>query len=153
MLTDYRIPEKHADLFRRLAQSSFRSKFRLTQTDRAYLEAKGPEIIKSHAADFINSRIAPAVPRNDGKQTPLRGHPVFKAQHATAACCRGCIAKWHGIEKGRLLSLAEQQYLVDVIMAWLDMQTKKGYMLTLISCTVLLMRLALTVPSAFISQL
>ncbi len=29
-----------------------------------------------------------AEPRNDGKQTPFRGHPVFTAQHATATCCR-----------------------------------------------------------------
>ena len=124
MATDQRSAEEHADLFRRLAQSSFRSKFKLTQADCAYIEAKGPETIKSHAADFIATRIAPADPRNDGKQTPMRGHPVFKAQHATATCCRGCIAKLHGIEKGRELSPAEQQYLVGVIMAWLDRQIK-----------------------------
>jgi hypothetical protein len=126
MATDHGMAEEHADLFRRLGRSSFRSKFKLTQADYAYLEAKGPEAIKSHAANFIASRIAPAEPRNDGKQTPLRGHPVFKAQHATAACCRGCITKWHGIEKGRQLSPAEQQYLVDVVMAWLDRQIKKA---------------------------
>jgi len=126
MTPDQSRTKGHAALFRRLAQSSFRSKFQLTQADSDYLEAKGLQAVKSHAADFIVIRIAPAEPRNDGRQTPLRGHPVFKAQHATATCCRGCIAKWHGIEKGRPLSLAEQQYLVDVIMAWLDRQTKKG---------------------------
>jgi hypothetical protein len=126
MATEHLSAGQQADLFSRLAQSSFRSKFKLTQADSAYLEAKGPETIKSHAADFIASRIAPADPRNDGKQTPLSGHPVFKAQHATATCCRGCIAKWHGIEKGGQLSPAEQQYLVDVIIAWLDRHIKKG---------------------------
>jgi exodeoxyribonuclease V alpha subunit len=123
MPTDHRIVQDHAGLFRRLSQSSFRSKFKLTQADTAYLEAKGLETIKNHAADFINSRIAPAGPRNDGQQTPMRGHPVFKAQHATATCCRGCIAKWHGITKGRELSAEEQRYLVTIIIAWIEMQT------------------------------
>jgi len=123
MTTDHIIAQDHADLFRRLSRSSFRSKFKLTQADTAYLEAKGRETIKNHAADFINSRIAPAGPRNDGKQTPMRGHPVFKAQHATATCCRGCIAKWHGMAQGRELSAQEQGYLVSIIMAWIDLQT------------------------------
>jgi len=123
MSTDHRSSQEHAGLFRRLAQSSFRSKFKLSQADSAYIAAKGIETIKSHAADFIAGRIAPAQPRNDGKQTPMRGHPVFKAQHATATCCRGCIAKWHGITKGRELSAEEQRYLVTIIIAWIEMQT------------------------------
>ncbi|MBN2108560.1 MAG: DUF4186 domain-containing protein [Deltaproteobacteria bacterium] len=122
MPTDHRSAQEHADLFRRLSRSSFRSKFKLTRADTAYLETKGLETIKSHAADFIKSRIAPAGPRNDGKQTPMRGHPVFTAQHATATCCRGCIAKWHGIAQGRELSAEEQRYLVSIIMAWIERQ-------------------------------
>jgi hypothetical protein len=74
-----------------LKKSSFRSKFNLTEKDRQYIDNKGIEIIKKHANDFITSRIAPPIPKNDGKQTPMRGHPVFTAQHATATCCRGCI--------------------------------------------------------------
>jgi hypothetical protein len=42
--------------------------------------------------------------KNDGKQTPMKGQPVFIAQHATTTRCRGCISKWHGIEKSRALS-------------------------------------------------
>ena len=42
------------------------------------------ETIRQHARDFIAKREAPAVIPNDGKQTPMRGHPVFIAQHATA---------------------------------------------------------------------
>ncbi len=33
------------------------------------------------------------------RQTPFRGHPVFIAQHATATCCRECLAKWHRIPR------------------------------------------------------
>ena len=91
-------------LFARLARSTFRSRFRLGVKERQYCLDKGPEIIDQHAADFIRQRLAPAEPMNDGKQTPMRGHPVFIAQHATATCCRGCLEKWHAIPHGRALS-------------------------------------------------
>jgi len=69
------------DLFERLSQSRFRSKFRLTTKEIVYLKEKGVDTIARHAADFIRKRLAPAVIPNDGKQTPMRGHPVFIAQH------------------------------------------------------------------------
>ena len=84
--------------------------------------AKGKAIVLEHAATFVAQRLAPAAPANDGKQTPMRGHPVFIAQHATATCCRGCLAKWHGIERGRELTPAEQAHVVATIARWLDGQ-------------------------------
>ena len=111
------------EIFEKLAKSDFRSRFKLKDKDRLYLEEKGFEKIKEHARDFISKRIAPAVIPNDGKQTPTKGHPVFTAQHATATCCRGCISKWHKFSKGRELSVAEQEYLVNIIMEWLRRQT------------------------------
>ena len=90
-----------------LKKSKFRSKFKLTQRDRDYIANKGLETIRDHTYQFINSRVAPAFPKNDGKQTPMKGHPVFIAQHGTATCCRKCIQKWHGIEKGRALNPEE----------------------------------------------
>lgn len=72
-----------------------------------------------HAADFIEKRLAPAAPANDGKQTPMRHHPVFIAQHATATCCRGCLAKWHGIEKGQALETKDKEYILEVLKTWL----------------------------------
>jgi hypothetical protein len=106
-------------LFERLAQSSFRSRFALGAADLRYLRDHGTLRVLQHAADFIATRLAPAHPVNDGKQTPMRGHPVFVAQHATATCCRGCLEKWHGIPRGRELTAAEQRYVVDVIARWL----------------------------------
>ena len=50
----------------------------------------------------------------------MRGHPVFIAQHATATCCRECIRKWHKLQPGRELSAIQQEYLVDVIMTWIE---------------------------------
>ena len=102
-----------------LKKSSFRSKFRLTQKDRDYIAGKGFETIRDHAYQFINTRVAPDFPKNDGKQTPMRGHPVFIAQHATATCCRGCLSKWHGIEKVRALNEKEIDFIVALIMGWI----------------------------------
>ncbi|KNC90423.1 DUF4186 domain-containing protein [Trabulsiella odontotermitis] len=109
-------------LFARLARSTFRSRFRLGPKERQYCWDKGPEVIDQHAAEFIASRLAPAQPKNDGKQTPMRGHPVFIAQHATATCCRGCLQKWHQIPQGIALNEEQQQYVVAVIHHWLVIQ-------------------------------
>jgi len=110
------------DIFDRLGRSAFRSRFRLGQKERAYAEAKGRDTIAAHARDFIAARLAPAHPRNDGRQTPMRGHPVFVAQHATACCCRSCLEKWHLIPPGRALSPDEQAQIVDLLMCWIDRQ-------------------------------
>ncbi len=110
------------EIFDRLSKSDFRKKFKLSQKDRLYLEQKGFDTIRSHAVDFIEKRIAPADIPNDGKQTPMRGHPVFTAQHATATCCRGCINKWHKFPKGVQLTKEQQKYLVDLIMEWIKRQ-------------------------------
>lgn len=106
-------------LFAKLAQSSFRAGFKLNTKDRAYLQQKGLSTILDHAEEFIQNRLAPAEIENDGKQTPMRGHPVFVAQHATACCCRGCLQKWHQIPQGRALTSAEQAYIVVVLERWL----------------------------------
>ncbi|WP_066531571.1 DUF4186 domain-containing protein [Sphingobium sp. EP60837] len=106
-------------LFSRLARSSFRSRFRLNTKDEAYLRERGIETVLVHAADFVGKRLAPAAPKNDGKQTPMRGHPVFIAQHATATCCRDCLSKWHAIPPGQELSAQQQTYVVGVIEHWL----------------------------------
>lgn len=109
-------------VFTELEKSPFRRRFRLGPKERAYLEAKGMATILDHARDFIARRLAPAEPQNDGKQTPMRGHPVFIAQHATATCCRGCLAAWHGIPKGHALTASEQAHAVAAIARWLGAQ-------------------------------
>ena len=112
------------DLFARLAQSEFRSKFHLSAKDKEYITQKGIATIRRHAEDFVRKRLAPAYIPNDGKQTPMRGHPIFIAQHATACCCRGCFMKWHHIPYGRELTAQEQQYAVAVLMEWISRQLK-----------------------------
>ena len=108
------------NLFQKLDASPFRSKFKLTEQEKTYIQQKGMDIVCRHAQDFVEQRLAPALPKNDGKQTPMRGHPIFKAQHATGCCCRGCLYKWHHIPQGRPLSPQEQDYIVEVLMAWIS---------------------------------
>jgi hypothetical protein len=107
------------DLFAGLAKSSFRSRFRLGLKERAYLAEKTLPVILEHGRQFVRERLAAAEPKNDGKQTPMRGHPIFIAQHATATCCRGCLQKWHRIPRGRELSEEEIEYVVAVLGRWL----------------------------------
>lgn len=109
-------------LFARLSASEFRMRFRLKSDDIDYIDSKGPAVISRHAADFVRRRLAPAFIPNDGRQTPMRGHPVFIAQHATGCCCRGCLARWHGIPAGRELTENEQRYVVAVLMEWIRRQ-------------------------------
>jgi hypothetical protein len=107
------------EVLARLSKSPFRRRFKLQQTDRAYLARKGLPAVLDHAREFIETRLAAANPVNDGKQTPFRGHPVFVAQHATATCCRGCLAKWHGLPRGKPLEGAQLRYVLAVIERWL----------------------------------
>ena len=107
------------EILDRLSRSKFRSSFKLKQKDIDYINQKGLETIESHARDFISKRIAPAFVGNDGKQTPMRGHPVFVAQHATATCCRKCVNKWHKFPVGTQLTQEQQDYIVKVIMEWI----------------------------------
>jgi hypothetical protein len=111
-------------LFYRLSKSRFRSRFRLGEKERDYLRDKGFSLIERHAREFVKKRLAPAVPHNDGRQTPMRNHPVFIAQHATATCCRKCLARWHDIKMGGELTEKQCDYIVSVIMHWLRTQVR-----------------------------
>lgn len=102
-----------------LSKSKFRSSFKLRKRELFYLNEKGFEVIEDHVNYFIRERLAKKDLLNDGKQTPMKGHPVFIAQHATATCCRGCLYKWHHIEKDRELTEKEIRFIVALIMEWI----------------------------------
>ena len=106
----------------KLSKSKFRSSFKLNNKLKEYAKEKGYNKIKEHAYDFINTRLKPEYIPNDGKQTPMKGHPVFIAQHACACCCRGCLEKWHHIPKGRKLTDKEVDYIVSLLMTWIKSQ-------------------------------
>jgi hypothetical protein len=77
------------------------------------------ETILQRGEKFIEERLDPADPPNDGKQTPMRNHPIFIAQHATATCCRGCLEKWHSIPDGHALTDEERAHIFAVLRRWL----------------------------------
>ena len=106
-----------------LQKSKFRNSFHLKEKDKIYVKEKGLDLVEKHAYDFIKTRLIKNNPK-DGKQTPMKGHPIFLAQHATGCCCRGCLEKWHHIPKGKELSAKEQSYIVSVLMEWLAHQEK-----------------------------
>lgn len=103
-----------------LAASDYRSRFRLTTADKSQLRIAGLEKVMKQAEEIVSRQIAPARPVNDGTQTPQKGHPVYVAQHATATCCRRCLAKWHEIPAGRALTKPEKDHVLAVLRQWLE---------------------------------
>ena len=92
------------------------------EPEKEYVLSRGIEILKLHATDFVKKRLAPADPKNDGRQTPLKGHPVFIAQHATGTSDRIRLEKFHGIKTGIELTEKEISYVVSVILRWIQEQ-------------------------------
>ena len=111
--------QRIAQVFERLAASSYRRRFLLSNAEKFKLKITGLPKILAQASDIIDRNIAPERPVNDGTQTPMKGHPVHIAQHATATCCRGCLEKWHGIPKGVALGGSEKRYILSVLEIWL----------------------------------
>ena len=112
------------EILYKLSKSKFRNSFHLNNKLKEYVKDKGLEVINSHAYDFINKRLKPAFIPNDGKQTPMKSHPVFIAQHATGTCCRSCLYKWHNIPKNKELTDKEINYIVKLIMFWIKKEIK-----------------------------
>ena len=108
------------ETFVRLNKSKFRAKFHLSEKDKKYVNEKGIDVIRKHAADFVAKRLAPAFPDNDGKQTPMRGHLMFVAQHACACCCRGCLNKWYKVPLDVELTESQQERIVNLLIAWIE---------------------------------
>lgn len=112
--------QKYAAAFEKLEKSKFRRRFHLSEAERDYIAEKGIETIRRHCEDFIRTRLAPANPPNDGRQTPMRGHPVFVAQHACACCCRDCLAKWWKVPRNTEIPRERQLAMADFLMAWIE---------------------------------
>lgn len=113
------------NVIHKFQKSKFRSSFKLKQKDIDYINEKGMSMIKRHAVDFINQKLAPANPENDGKQTPMKNHPVFIAMHACACCCRTCLYKWHKIPMNKELTKDEKNYIYGLLIYWITLEYKK----------------------------
>ena len=109
-----------------LSKLKFRSGFHLRKYMIKYIDEKGMDTIKKHTVDFIEQKLSSEYPINDGKQTPMKGHPTFIAQHACACCCRGCLEKWHHIPKGKKLSRNEKNYIYLLLIKWIENEYNKN---------------------------
>ncbi len=110
-----------------LSKSKFRSSFHLRKYMISYINEKGIDTIEEHAYNFIKTKIGDKNPKNDGRQTPMKNHPVFIAMHACGCCCRSCLYKWHHIEKGRELTNNEIEYFVNLVMQWIKNELKESH--------------------------
>ena len=107
-------------LKKKLGDDGRLEKFALGEAEQEYVTSRGMDILRLHATDFVNKRLAPAAPKNDGRQTPTKGHPVFIAQHACGCNDRDSLEEFFGIEKGRELTTKEVDIVVDVILMWIE---------------------------------
>ena len=121
--------ERVNSILYKLSKSKFRNSFHLRKYMIDYINEKGLDKIKEHTINFINEKLADEYPKNDGRQTPTKHHPTFIAMHACACCCRGCLEKWHGIQKGRKLTNEEKNYIYVLLMTWIirELKNKKMY--------------------------
>jgi hypothetical protein len=61
------------ELFAALAQSKFRSRFRLGAKETSYLNEKTLAVVLEHGRHFVVERLADAQPKNDGKHRQVVG--------------------------------------------------------------------------------
>ena len=103
-----------------LSKSKFRGSFHLNNKMKEYIKEKGIDKIKLDTYEIVNNRLRVKL-SNDGKQTPMKQvHPTFIAQHATGTCCRSCLKRIHHIDDNKDLSNDEIDYIVDVIIKWIE---------------------------------
>ena len=114
--------KKIEEVFSKLNKTGRISNFSLGDAEIEYVSSRGIEILRLHATDFIQKRIAPKEPKNDGYQTPAKGHPVFLAQHACGCNDIDSVEQFFGFKKGSLLKEKEVNLIVDVIVSWLEDQ-------------------------------
>ena len=93
-----------------LKKSKFRSRFKLSDKDYQYIQTKGIGTVRSHAVDFISTRLAPALPKNDGKQTPMKGHHVFIASMRQPHTVADVYGKCIGFKKGGRLMMMKSSW-------------------------------------------
>jgi len=85
-----------------------------------YALRKGRTELLSTAESRIRSSVGGPADAFDGRRTKWEGNPIFYAQHATAACCRKCIEKWHGIPRDQPLKEDQIKYLTRLVTMYLE---------------------------------
>jgi hypothetical protein len=95
----------------------------LTEKAVNYARRKGRALLRTAAEKQITHLVGSEKHPREGIQTPRENSPnanaIHFAQHATASCCRRCVAEWHGIPEGRALSEDEIMYLTELAMLYI----------------------------------
>jgi len=82
---------------------------------------KGRNGLKPRIKKMLHDKVGKVKNFNEGRQTPKEGdNIIYYAQHATATCCRKCIAYWHNIEEGIELSDEQIEYFTELIMYYIE---------------------------------
>jgi hypothetical protein len=114
--------------FRMLKHELIRNHFFHTTVDEtavAHARRKGRINLRQAVRHRLERYLAPTAPPRDGFQTPFTGNAIYYAQHATACCCRTCLAYWHDIPKGRKLTEREVEYCEELINLFLVQRLPK----------------------------
>ena len=118
-MTDKQRQETYAQMLVRLLCSNFRSRFHLKAQDKQYIHEKGWNTIADHAADFVSRRLAPAEPKNDGKQTPCAGIRCSSRSTLPPAAAGAVWRSGTAFLQGVPLSAEQQVYIVGMLMSWM----------------------------------
>ena len=96
----------------------------LTERVRKFAYRNGRDGLAQSASQQLRSgRMIGYSPRWDSQQTAmLRGTIVHWARHATATCCRRCIAYWHGVPMAATLNENDIAYFQYLILRYIDLR-------------------------------
>ena len=85
-------------------------------------QERGKIEILAKAKEIVTKKIS-KIPKGyfDYLCTPTKGKEIVHyAQHATATCCRRCVARWHNIPEDVVLTEPQVDYFVELIEMYID---------------------------------
>jgi hypothetical protein len=91
---------------------------RLDQEDYRLIQDQGIQKIKKQVESMIEKKLREK-PGNDGKQTPSRGNPVYKAMHACKCSSRRELKRAHRIPSDRELKDKEIKAVKNLLTRWI----------------------------------
>lgn len=94
------------------------SKPRLHEHDVALIREMGIAELKDQARDIVEQKLREQ-PKNDGKQTPTAGNPIYKAMHACNCASRKELSRAHRMAAGRDLTDRQIDSVVNLLVRWM----------------------------------
>ena len=94
------------------------TKPKLTEHDVRLIKENGIDELKKQARKIVVNKLEEQ-PKNDGKQTPTAGNPIYKAMHACKASSRKELSKAHRIAAGRDLTERKIDSIVNLLVRWM----------------------------------